>query len=559
MKFDQDVIAELGRLPATLKESYDIIYQMISESGPISRIMAKKIFTWLLCAQRPLRSRELVAAVTVDSNGLLLSSTNDDILDVCCNIVILDTELDIFRFAHLSVREYLEGRADYAASEMHTIVLERCLDVCVDQRRRDSLQPFTVEQHEILRPYSATYWPLHLHLLEDYDLAENLKEKVIRFLFDRSGTSAAFQDWLGIAQELAANLSYLHPLKAMLKASLSDPPTPLFVACSFGLMSVLKSLSTYDNIDWNKGNISEHRGLHLAVLYKHVTVVRFLLEQNVDTQGIQDGAGLTPLFLAAQSGAKGIVQLLLEHESEVQPTYSSGYLPLHVAALEGRYEAVESLLNHGANVDARYPEHALVFGLPEPQTVALHNAAERGHEAVVRLLLEHDADIEAKNPLGTTALHDAADYGHTEALKTLLEYGARTDVRDEFGNTPLHGATLNGNEKAVRLLLENNADIEMRNDLGARALDIAVRSTNARLVQTLLEYGAKVDAKDRKSNTALHRASLSGQEDAIRLLLENNADPLERNNDGQSPEDLLAKPEMREWYSNIYRREAFEG
>jgi hypothetical protein len=34
---------------------------------------------------------------------------------------------------------------------------------------------------------------------------------------------------------------------------------------------------------------------------------------------------------------------------------------------------------------------------------------------------------------------------------------------------------------------------------------------------------------------------------------------LERNNDGQSPEDLLAKPEMREWYSNIYRREAFEG
>lgn len=60
---------------------------------------------------------------------------------------------------------------------------------------------------------------------------------------------------------------------------------------------------------------------------------------------------------------------------------------------------MESLLNHGANVDTRYPEHALVFGLPEPQTVALHNAAERVHEVVVRLLLEHDADIEAKIPL----------------------------------------------------------------------------------------------------------------------------------------------------------------
>jgi len=38
-----------------------------------------------------------------------MNSTNDDILDVCCNTVVLDTELDIFRFTHLSVSDYFRS------------------------------------------------------------------------------------------------------------------------------------------------------------------------------------------------------------------------------------------------------------------------------------------------------------------------------------------------------------------------------------------------------------------------------------------------------------------
>lgn len=40
---------------------------------------------------------------------LPMNSTNDDILDVCCNTVVLDTELDIFRFTHLSVSDYFRS------------------------------------------------------------------------------------------------------------------------------------------------------------------------------------------------------------------------------------------------------------------------------------------------------------------------------------------------------------------------------------------------------------------------------------------------------------------
>jgi hypothetical protein len=155
--------------------------------------MAKMVFTWLLCAQRPLKCRELTASIAVDSKGLPIDSTNDDILGVCCNIVILDTELDIFCFAHLSMHKYLEGREDYSASKMHVIVLDRCLDTYLNQTRRVPLQPLAVEHNESLLPSSAIYWPAHYRLLDENELAEDNKGKMIRFLFDRLGARTAFQ------------------------------------------------------------------------------------------------------------------------------------------------------------------------------------------------------------------------------------------------------------------------------------------------------------------------------------------------------------------------------
>jgi len=64
------------------------------------------------------------------------------------------------------------------------------------------------------------------------------------------------------------------------------------------------------------------------------------------------------------------------------------------------------------------------------------------------------------------------------------------------------------------------------------------------VVQALLEYGAKVRAKDKNGNTALHRASLFGREDVVRLSLENKADPMEKNNNGQTPKELSGYPDM---------------
>ncbi|OCK92067.1 uncharacterized protein K441DRAFT_615385, partial [Cenococcum geophilum 1.58] len=129
IKYEGDVIAELGRLPESLVESYDITYQTISNAGETSRTVAERVMKWLICAQRPLKIQELYAAVSLDSEGKYLVPAIDDLLDACCNMVVPDSELEVFRFAHLSVREYLEKREGYGLLETHKLALERCLDI----------------------------------------------------------------------------------------------------------------------------------------------------------------------------------------------------------------------------------------------------------------------------------------------------------------------------------------------------------------------------------------------------------------------------------------------
>ncbi|KAK3174178.1 hypothetical protein OEA41_001422 [Lepraria neglecta] len=50
------------------------------------------------------------AAVSINLDGTVGKVSKELILHICSNFVVLDTELDTFRFAHLSVVEFLGGQ-----------------------------------------------------------------------------------------------------------------------------------------------------------------------------------------------------------------------------------------------------------------------------------------------------------------------------------------------------------------------------------------------------------------------------------------------------------------
>ena len=69
------------------------------------------------------------------------------------------------------------------------------------------------------------------------------------------------------------------------------------------------------------------------------------------------------------------------------------------------------------------------------------------------------------------------------------------------------------------------AEVDHSNKTG---LHYAVEECHPQLTEYLLNKGAKVDARDKMLKTPLHIACLKGYSILVRLLIENKADPFER-------------------------------
>jgi hypothetical protein len=366
-----------------------MIYQTISDSGPDNLAVAEKVMKWLISAQRPLNSRELIAAISVDSGEEYLHLSNDSanefVLDICCNMVVLDSAQDVFRFAHLSVREYLERRGDYTPFTTHTLASEKCLDVLTFGLTTP--MESAVKQNSIFQSYANLYWPVHYQMAERNQLAEGLpkklKEKLKEFLSQYCDTGSLFTKWVlavGKSSMFSRSDDYLERL---LRAASSTPPTPLFLACSFGLVSIMDELGTYANVDWNQKNDNRDTGLHLAAENGCEAVVRLLLAKDGVDPDSKDYHGRTPLSWAARNGHWAVVQLLLAKDG-VDPDSKDycGRTPLSWAARNGRRAVVRLLLaKDGVDPDSKDYNDG---------RTPLSWAARNGHWVVVRLLLGKD-------------------------------------------------------------------------------------------------------------------------------------------------------------------------
>ena len=128
LKRDEDVRTRLGRLPKELEQLYLEVYNnLISGQGEVGRSIIDNALRWLLCAQKELRSSEFLMAVVAN---LEISDGNinvDSLLDLCSNFIVYDEGLDIFRFAHLSVREYLEQKPEFTRVSCYSLAAKCCL------------------------------------------------------------------------------------------------------------------------------------------------------------------------------------------------------------------------------------------------------------------------------------------------------------------------------------------------------------------------------------------------------------------------------------------------
>ena len=406
MDLPDDVRDSLMVLPETLTDAYGEIYNRIRKQSRRASQLALNAFRWVQCSYEPLRSETLLDAITVEvdgSGGFSHKRTTVraiDLLKVCQNLLILDERLNVFRFAHLSVEEYLETQQPKANS--HTEIAKICLSLVCSSRSWADYDA-TVETEEgryhdrHLLLYSVVFWPLHLSRCKD-------SCQILGALWEVFLSEATFQRWIDyhykrVQTRRPKDTFWLRSEK------LQQERGRLSTVCVFGLGRKLTSISK-SQFGWT-------------------ACIKLKLPTTFISEWVQKGCVDRLLLCVSEFGDLDIAQHLLDAGVDVSAKDRYGRTSLLSAAENGHEAVARLLLDRGADVSAKDG-----YG-----RTALLSATGKGHEAMARLLLDRGADVSAKDRYGWTALLYAAGNGHEAVARLLLDRGADVSAKDGYGRT----------------------------------------------------------------------------------------------------------------------------
>ena len=477
IKVEKDLLEELGRLPQTLKELYDRIYEEVLQSADISRTVGIRILKWLLVAQRMLEIPEILAAVSILEDGTCLILTPQDLLNMTCNLVVEDKALGCFRFAHLSVREYLDTRPEFSNDETHRLLVERCLDHYILEYRNDPLDS-----------YSALFWPTHYASLGRHARSIVLHAKLRVFLFHGANASGPFQNW-------RHDMNDFSPLGELEKGDnrpnlpaaliqLSAAVNPFLTACIYDLPEVLQMQAKY-YVESFQSLLYRYvpgplyyglSGLHIAIISNYSGVAETLLQNGYKSSHCTAN-GETPLYIAARCRNTAMIRLLLAYHAN--PNCIS-----YLHKVDASKKSTEAPQNDSIGYRTTRPISSLGFRqesggvlsiLEEDHEAPIHLIAGFGDKSCLSELLQHGADVNAKTKLGSNALHIAISRGHCEFVEMLVIAGADVSAPFAYGGLPLHLAAATGNKRMVSLLLRHGADPHQTDSTMYSVSDVATR------------------------------------------------------------------------------------
>ncbi|CAG8960929.1 hypothetical protein HYFRA_00002467 [Hymenoscyphus fraxineus] len=160
LKTEEDVRSQLLRVPPSLEVLYKEIYDTISANqGKNSQRVARNTVCLLLRLKENLLPSEFIKLVQESSAHL---NTNA-ILDICCNLVVLDKTLNVFRFAHLSVREFFEKLPDFWVHKSHSIVASITMKHIDTAKRSEWVKKYTREPINTIADYISFWLVYHFH------------------------------------------------------------------------------------------------------------------------------------------------------------------------------------------------------------------------------------------------------------------------------------------------------------------------------------------------------------------------------------------------------------
>ncbi len=166
-------------------------------------------------------------------------------------------------------------------------------------------------------------------------------------------------------------------------------------------------------------------------------------------------------------------------------------------------------------------------------------AVKNDDAATVQNLLQRGFDANTRDENSQYGLFIALRESSLKAAKTLIDW-PKTDLNaaNKANETPLMMAVLKGQVGMAAAMLAKEADV---NKPGWAPLHYAATAGNIELMTMLLEKHAYIDAESPNGSTPLMMAAQYGTASAVKLLLEEGADPLLKNQLGLSAIDFARR------------------
>ncbi|BCS16312.1 hypothetical protein ALUC_80519A [Aspergillus luchuensis] len=516
--------------PPTLNKSYEVIYERIQGLGKGPKTVALQSLQWLLCAKRKLSVSEFLAAVSRSPMGSTPISPGL-IMDYCCNLVVIDNVADTFRFAHATVREFLESLSDNSILEADSTITQRCLGTYL----------WGDFSEDGLLQYATQYWPAHVEQLSGSSQRLGIQKPIIEFLTEEEH----FEDWIEFLDERPVERGYKwsSALERKLEACLASPPSTLFTVCCFGLSEALECPEIIRIIDVNQTNRHGTSGLYLAARWGYSEVVRKLLQLGADVNGPGYQYG-SPLQAASFGGHKDVVKILLDRGVTAPPTEQGEYSsPLQAALASGHDNIAGILIDSGPHLATQIQfndalETASFKGSteiverllagkagsftpnirPDPLQVALFGGKARQ----AKRLLQSCTDVnEVKGYFGNALA--AAIAGRKFALVQLVvDAGADLNARGRFG-FPLRAAAIANQLDIARYFVDKGADPNIEDNELGDPLQAAATFGKLDMMLLLLSHNTSVNGCGGHFGNALQAACFNGHEQAVRLLIDHGA------------------------------------
>ena len=386
----------------------------------------------------------------------------------------------------------------------------------------------------------------------------------VRSLIRAGADVMAVNNYGANAMQLAAEVAHRDIIKLLLDAGAdADSPNPegqtaLMLVARTGDVNAAKMLVRKGASIDARENWGQQTALMWAAARCHPAMMEYLIREGADINAVSairdynshvtaegrakrlDSGGLTPLMYAVRENCIACVEVLIDHDVDLDLPDPDGVSPLLLAILNDNWDIARILIESGADVNqwdifGQSPLIAVAGNRNNPGLKVDGYLNQTDGLTIARMLLEAGANPNMQlfyrpakargGPLsrGMTPLIRAASNGDPELIKLLLEYGAEADLPQADLQTPvsaLAGSRANQDQliEALDVLLEAGVDINLmavphhlQRAFGGTPLHYAVRAGNDRMVTALVNAGAEINGKDIDGLTALDYAESRGR------------------------------------------------